>query len=476
MPRSAVIRSQTAAHLVSSRRGREAMMRSLFSNAALLPLFALFLSADRPARAGTDPGHAETTIYCGHLIDTLQGTTKDATTVVLRGERIVEVVPGWAARSESTLIDLKTETCMPGLSDMHVHLSGEADLKNSFVEDMTLNRADWMVRSTVYARRTLMGGFTTVRDVGDHNYDVVALRNQINAGWVPGPRIFASGPAIGSSGGHTDDSDGLRMDLQGNPGPEIGIIDGTEEARKAVRLHYKQGVDCIKIVASGGVQDESQSVGNPQLTEEEIQTLVTTAHDYGYTVATHAHGAEAMRRAVLGGVDSIEHGTFMSEEVMNLMKQHGTYYVPTMYTATFVTEKAKIAGSYSPVITRKALLVGPQIVKTVAAAYQHGVPLAYGTDEGVFPHGENWRDFPLLVQAGVSPMYAIQMATINAARLLKHDDELGSITPGKYADVVAVPGDPLADIDLMHKVDFVMRSGVVYKQAGREILPDRAPR
>ena len=417
-----------------------------------------------------------TIIHCGNLVDTLSGSMLGPTTVVIEGDRIKEVMPGAKLRPGTTVVDLTHETCMPGLSDMHVHLSSEADFQNSFQEEVTFNTADWVVRSTVYARRTLMAGFTTVRDVGDHNYEITSLRDQINKGWVPGPRIFACGPAIGSTGGHTDDTDGLRMDLQGDPGPAQSIINSPDEGRKAVRLHYKQNVDCIKIVASGGVQDESQSVGNPQLTEGEIKSLVETAHDYDYTVATHAHGAEAMRRAVVGGVDSIEHGTFMTEQVMELMKQRGTYFVPTMYTATFVTEKAKIPGAYSPVITRKALTVGPQIVKTVAAAYRHGVNLAYGTDEGVFPHGENWRDFPLLVQAGVPPMYTIQMATINAARLLKRESDLGSITPGKYADLVAVTGNPLTDIKLMGKVDFVMRAGIVYKQGGKETPRDEAPR
>lgn len=253
------------------------------------------------------------------------------------------------------------------------------------------------------------------------------------------------------------------------------MINSPDDARKAVRLHYKQNVDVIKVVASGGVQDESGSVDNPQLTEEEIAAVVQTAHDYGYVVGVHAHGSEAMRRAVLAGVDSIEHGTFMSESVMDLMKAHGTYFVPTMYTATFVTDKATRPGAYSPTVTRKALLVGPQIIKTVRLAYQHGVPIAYGTDEGVFPHGENWRDFPLLVEAGVPPMYAIQTATINAARLIKRDAELGSVTAGKFADIVAVGGDPLQDMRRMGHVSFVMKNGLIYKQHGKETIPDTAP-
>ena len=445
---------------------------------AFFLLFGIAVLTGRASGQSTPsaPSAAVTLLQCGSLIDTLAGKALGPTTVRIEGDRIAAVLPGRIAVSGAQVVDLSRETCMPGLSDMHVHLSNEADLSNSFTESVTLNESDWVVRSTVYARRTLMGGFTTVRDLGDSNYEVLGLRNQINAGWIPGPRIFAAGPALGSTGGHADATDGFRREFQPEEGPTQSMVNSDDDGRKAVRLHYKQGVDCIKVVASGGVQDESKSVDNPQLTEEELKTIVATAHDYGYTVAAHAHGPEAMRRAVMAGVDSIEHGTFMTEQVMDLAKAHGTYFVPTMYTATFVTEKAKIPGAYSATVTRKALLVGPQIVKTVAAAYKRGVLLAYGTDEGVFPHGENWRDFPLLVQAGVPPIYAIQMATINAARMIKHEDELGSVSVGKFADVIAVDGDPLTDIRRMSTVSFVMRSGVVYKQAGAEQTPDRAPR
>jgi imidazolonepropionase-like amidohydrolase len=315
----------------------------------------------------------------------------------------------------------------------------------------------------VYARRTLLAGFTTVRNVGDEHNESIALRNAVNAGEVPGPRIFSAGKFIGTTGGHADQTDGYRWDLQGDPGPKDGIINSPADAWKAVRQHYKDGADLIKIMPSGGVLDESSSSENPQMTLAEIQAVVAAAHDYGFTVAAHAHGAEAIRRAVLGGVDSIEHGTFMDDQDMRLMKQHGTWYVPTIIAGEFVMEKAK-EGWYPPQVARKAMEVGPRIMATAGKAYKAGVRIAFGTDAGVYPHGENAQEFVYMVQAGIPPMVAIQAATMHAAELLKHDKDFGSVSAGKYADVVAVPGNPLNDIALMKKVDFVMKAGTVYKQ------------
>lgn len=411
----------------------------------------------------------KTLLYCGHMVDSIAGKTVGETTVVIGGERIEEVVAGRKALAGATVIDLSQQTCLPGLIDAHVHLSSEFS-RNATYERFHLNPSDNAVRSTVYARRTLLGGFTTVRNLGDSDYETVALRNQINTGWIAGPRIFTAGQAIGTTGGHADPTDGLRLDLQGDPGPRNSIIDGPVDAMKAVRQHYKENVDVIKIMTTGGVLDESSSGDNSQMTQAEIDAVVATAHDYGFTVAVHAHGAEGIRRAIVGGVNSIEHGTYMDAEDMRLMKEHGTFYVPTVYAGAFVSQMAKIPGSYPPPVIPKALAIGPQILKTVGVAYKAGVKFAYGTDSGVFPHGQNWRDFPLLVQAGLPPMYTIQMATINAAELLQHDKDLGSITAGKYADIVTVPGDPIQDIALMEKVTFVMKAGKVYKQDGLEIV------
>jgi imidazolonepropionase-like amidohydrolase len=288
---------------------------------------------------------------------------------------------------------------------------------------------------------------------------------------VPGPRIFTAGTAIGSTGGHADGSDGYRKDLAGDPGPKDGIVNGPAEAWKAVRQHYKDGVDAIKIMPSGGVLDESASADNPQMTLEEIQAVVAAAHDYGYTVAAHAHGAEGIRRAVVGGVDSIEHGTFMDDADMKLMKQHGTWYVPTIIAGRYVAEKAAVPGYYPPRIAAKARQVGPVIQGTAGRAYRAGVKIAFGTDAAVYPHGQNAKEFAYMVEAGMPAAYTLQAATTHAAELLKQAKDLGSLEAGKFADIVAVAGNPLEDISVMQKVGFVMKAGQVWRRDDREVAP-----
>ncbi|HUB19760.1 MAG TPA: amidohydrolase family protein [Acidobacteriaceae bacterium] len=410
---------------------------------------------------------AVTVVHCPKLFDSAGGKMLGPTTVVIAGDKFEKVESGTQSETGATVIDL-TGTCLPGLIDDHVHLDMQFG-KNTYMELAHLNFANMVLRSTLYAHRTLLAGFTTVRNVGDHDYDTVALRDEIAAGRVIGPRIFTAGPAISTTGGHADWTNGLSMDLQGDPGPLQSIFNGPYEAMKVVRLHYKNGADLIKAMPSGGVMDLGTNGSGPQMSEEEIKALVDTAHDYGMKVAVHAHGAEAIRRSVIAGVDSVEHGTFMDDQDIQLMKEHGTFYCPTVYTGQFVAEQAK-AGDYPPAVTRKALEVGPQIMKTVTRAYQGGVKFAYGTDAGVYPHGQNWEDFIYLVKAGLPPAYTLQMATMNAAQLLGHEDEIGSVSPGKYADLVAVPGNPLDDIGVMSKVSFVMKAGVVYKRDGQEVL------
>jgi imidazolonepropionase-like amidohydrolase len=422
-------------------------------------------AADAPAAAPSAP---LTAIHCGHLLDVLAGQMLGPTTVIVEGKRVREVAAGSKTPEGATEIDLSTQTCLPGLIDSHTHLSSEGS-PTQYVDEFHWNLADYVVRSTIFARRTLLAGFTTVRNLGDRQNETVALRNAINAGQIAGPRIYTAGVAIGSTGGHADPTDGYRYDLAGDPGPEEGIINSVEDAAKAVRLHYKRGDDVIKIMPSGGVLDQSASGDNSQLTLEEIKAVVATAHDYGFTVAAHAHGAESIRRAVVGGVDSIEHGTYMDDQDMKLMKEHGTWYVPTIIAGDFVAHKAAIPGYFPPQVAAKAAAIGPLILGTAGRAYKAGVKIAFGTDAGVYPHGENAHEFELMVQAGMPPLYAIQAATVHASQLLKHEKDLGSVTAGKFADVVAVTGNPLDNIALLKQMNFVMKEGVVYKRDGKAL-------
>jgi imidazolonepropionase-like amidohydrolase len=422
-------------------------------------------AADAPAAASPAP---LTAIHCGHLLDVLAGQMLGPTTVIVEGKRVREVAAGSKTPAGATEIDLSGQTCLPGLIDSHTHLSSEGS-PTQYVDDFHWNLADYVVRATIYARRTLLAGFTTVRNLGDQQNETVALRNAINGGLIAGPRIYTAGVPIGSTGGHADPTDGYRYDLAGDPGPDQGIINSADDAAKAVRLHYKRGDDVIKIMPSGGVLDQSASGDNSQLTLEEIKAVVATAHDYGFTVAAHAHGAESIRRAVIGGVDSIEHGTYMDDQDMKLMKERGTWYVPTIIAGDFVAHKAAIPGYFPPQVAAKAAAIGPLILGTAGRAYKAGVKIAFGTDAGVYPHGENAHEFELMVQAGMPPLYAIQAATVHASQLLKHDKDLGSVTAGKFADVVAVTGNPLDNIGLLKQVSFVMKEGVVYKRDGKAL-------
>lgn len=454
------------------------MHRRLFAAAILscLPLAAATADAPPSATASAAP---VSVIDCARMIDPAAGKMLGETTLVVEDGQIKEMHGGSidiepyrqaasAAGHPFQFIKLADATCMPGLIDSHVHLTMEFS-KNSYSDKFRLNPADYAIRSTVYAKRTLLAGFTTVRNLGDSDNESIALRNAVNAGIVPGPHIFSAGQFVGTTGGHADPTNGFRWNLQGDPGPKDGIINSPAEAWKAVRQHYKDGADLIKIMPSGGVLDESSSAGNPQMTLEEIKAVVAAAHDYGFTVAAHAHGAEAIRRAVLGGVDSIEHGTFMDAQDMQLMKEHGTWFVPTIIAGQFVMEKAK-EGWYPPQVARKAEEVGPVIMATAGKAYKAGVKIAFGTDAGVYPHGENAKEFAYMVQAGMPPMFVLQAATTHAAELLHKQDQYGQIAVGRGADVIAVPGNPLNDITAMQHVNFVMKDGVVYKEDGKATL------
>lgn len=385
-------------------------------------------------------------------------------TVVVDGERIASVDNGYTpALAGDQVIDLTQATLTPGWIDCHVHLDIVLS-PQAFTEHVYLNPGDYALRAAYNAKLTLLAGFTTVRNLGDSFNSTIALRKAIARGEAIGPRIYTAGKAIGTTGGHADPTDGFSEKVMGNPGPMDGVINGPDQARQAVRQHYKEGVDLIKIMASGGVLSVETSGDNPQMDEDEIKAIVTTAHEYGLKVAVHAHGAEAVRRSVRAGVDSIEHGTYMDADDIALMKEHGTWYVPTLSAGHWVYEKAKIHGYFPELVRPKALTIGPLLDGTFARAHKAGLKIAFGTDTGVSGHGDNAQEFVFMVADGMSPMEAIQTATRNAASLIGVEKDIGTVEPGKFADLTAVPGDLLADISLVRHVSFVMKGGGVYRQ------------
>lgn len=403
-----------------------------------------------------------TLIHCGSLIDGKSKTLQSQVTIVVEGNKIVSVDKGFTkAGKEDKIIDLSKKTVMPGLIDMHVHIESETS-KDALVKRYTQNEADVAFQSTIYARKNLMAGFTTVRDCGGSGVNI-SLRNAVNAGTIVGPRIFTAGKGVATTGGHGDPTNGARKDLMGDPGPKEGVINGPDDARKAIRQRYKDGADFIKITATGGVLSVAKDGSGPQFTQEEVNAIVEAAKDYGFHTAAHAHGAEGMKRAVLAGITTIEHGTLMSEEVMDLMIQKGTYHVPTIIAGRSAAEYAKIPGYYHPLVVPKAIEIGSKIQENFNKAYKRGVKMAFGTDAGVFPHGENAREFGYMVEGGMPAIEALLCAMQINAEILGVGDKIGSIEKGKLADIVAVNEDPTKNIKTMEKVTFVMKDGVVYK-------------
>ena len=419
---------------------------------------AAALAALLPAAAG-----GATLIQAGHLIDGVGNAPRAEVTIVVEGTEIRAVEKGYRAPAAGdTLIVLRDATVLPGLWDMHVHLTSEYN-RGSQLEPFTLNEGDIALQGAFFAERTLNAGFTTVRDLGAAMNTSIELRNAINKGLIRGPRIFAAGKAIATTGGHADPTNGWAQRLMGEPGPRDGVINGPFNAAEAVRQRYKDGADTIKITATGGVLSVAKNGLNPQFTEEEVRAVVATARDYGFKVAAHAHGAEGIKRAVRGGVDSIEHGTFMDDEAIRLMKEHGTYYVPTLSAGRWVAERAQDPNFFPALVRPKAAAIGPQLKDTFARAYKAGLRIMFGTDTGVSAHGDNAKEFRYMVEAGMPPLEAIKSATIVPARFMEVADRLGSVEAGKLADLVAVPGDPLADIGALERVRFVMKEGKVYK-------------
>jgi imidazolonepropionase-like amidohydrolase len=408
---------------------------------------------------------ATQTVDCGRLLDVKSGSWRERVSIVIEDGVIKSIGPMTPGAGH---VDLSSRSCLPGLIDMHVHLTSETQpAVDAYRDRLTADPADMAYRSVKYAERTLLAGFTTVRDLGAEQALNVSLKRAIASGSIPGPRMFTAGKAIATTGGHADPTNNLSHFLGeaiGTPGPSEGVIDSPEQGRQAVRARYKEGADLIKITATGGVLSQAANGQNSQYTEDELRAIVATARDYGFRVAAHAHGAEGMKRALRAGVDSIEHGTLMDEETIALFKKTGHWYVPTISAGRYVADKAKDPNYYSALVRPKAAAIGPQLQATFARAHKAGVKIAFGTDAGVFPHGENAKEFGYMVEAGMRPIEAIRAATVHAALLLDQPQRLGQVEPGYVADIVAVDGDPLRDVKLLEQVKFVMKDGVVYKQ------------
>ena len=406
---------------------------------------------------------ADTLLHVGNLIDTDSGDITKAVTIRVIGNEISEVTKGYAnPKKNDQVINLKQSFVLPGFMDMHVHLAQEYVPKAE--RESKIEPEYRALFAANAASKTLMAGFTSVRNLGDGGMETISLREAIRKGLVIGPRIFTSGKTIATTGGHGDPTNGMPKDNYSPPTPEEGVIDSPEEAIKAVRQRYKDGTDGIKITATGGVLSVAKSGENPQFTNAELIAIIATANDYGLWTAAHAHGKEGMKRAVIAGINSIEHGTYMDQEVMDLMKARGTYYVPTIMAGDWVAKKAKIPNFFPALVKPKAEKIGPQIQSTFAKAYKAGVKIAFGTDSGVSAHGDNWQEFILMTDAGMSNKDALKSATIETAKLLRVEDKIGQIKPGMLADIIAVQNNPIEDISTVKNVSFVMKDGVIYKQ------------
>lgn len=418
----------------------------LHSLAALIALAALPAQAERIA------------LTAARYVDVDSGALRNQAVIVVDGERIVEVRSDGQVPADAKRIDLGDVTLLPGLIDCHVHIDWQSG--DYYVEAFRRSAIDNAVRAHIYAQRTLEAGFTTVRNVGSAEFIDVALRNAISRGEVRGPRILASGLALGATGGHADGGTGFSPYIKSEG--FNGIADGVDEIRAKIRFDVKYGADVIKFMASAGVLSEEESVGEPQYSQEEMNAVVEEAHRWHRKVAAHAHGAEAIKMAVKAGVDSIEHGSFLDDEAIALMKKHGTWLVADIYNDDYIlAEFARL--KYPPSTIEKERKVGRTQRESFQRAAKAGVKIAFGTDAGVYPHGDNARQFTKMVEWGQTPMQALQAATVRAAELLGRSGEVGSLKAGLYADVVAVPGNPLDNIATMEKVAFVMKGGKVEK-------------
>ncbi len=412
----------------------------------------------------------DTVIHAGRLIDGVSKAPRSNVSILIHDGRITAVQDGFVTPADAEVIDLSRATVLPGLIDCHVHITGQFDGGNPVAEAVTETRFDAAVKSTAYTRNTLLAGFTSVRDVGADADVVIALKKAIAKGIVVGPRMWVAGPPLSPTGGHGDAADGLDSELSDSTWTE-NIIDSPADARRIVRQLHRKGVDLIKIMPSGGVLSIGDDPHRQLMADDEIAEVVKTAHGLGLKVAAHAHGEAAINAAVRNGVDSIEHGTFASKESYKLMKQHGTYLVPTLLIGQVVYDVAKNhPEQLNPSSAEKAIQTVPRMLQNLHDAYHAGVKIAFGTDQSLAPHGTNAKEFALMVKAGMTPMDAIIAATGSATDLIGDTADIGSVRPGRYADLIAVEGDPLTDITQLEHVQFVMKGGVVYKSDGK-IVP-----
>ncbi len=402
-------------------------------------------------------------LQCGEIFDSESGKFLTERTIVVSGNKIKRIEKGFVTGTDAdSIVDLRSKTVLPGFIDMHVHIENESS-PSRYLERFTKNDVDVAFQSTVYAKRTLMAGFTTVRDLGGSGVNI-ALGKAINSGLVAGPRIFSAGKAIATTGGHADPTNGVRKELMEDPGPKEGVINSPEDAKKAVRQRYKEGADVIKITATGGVMSVAKNGQNPQFTVEELKAIVETANDYGMLTAAHAHGDEGMRRAIVAGIKTIEHGTLMEEPTMELMIKHNAYLVPTISAGKAAAAMADIPNFLPAVVATKAREIGPISEKNFKRAYEKGVPIVFGTDAGVSPHGDNGKEFTYMHDAGMPVVAALQSAMTTPAKLLGMQNELGILKAGFFADIVAVDKNPVNNVQVLESVSFVMKNGTVYKK------------
>jgi imidazolonepropionase-like amidohydrolase len=408
------------------------------------------------AAAGAADVPAITAVKAAHMVDVRSGKLIDQAVVLISGERITAAGSQLAIPAGATVIDLGNKTMLPGLIDAHTHITGRPEDAGYGIIAKSIPRIT--LTGAHNALTTLRAGFTTIRDVGADGYTDIGLRDAINDGDVPGPRILASGPPLGITGGHCDDT----MHAPEYKSTALGVADGVDEALKVTRRNIKYGADVIKICATGGVLSFGDDPRTSQYTLEELKAIIGEAHRLGRKAAAHAHGGDGIRLAVLAGIDSIEHGSYIDDEGIKLMKEHKTYLVPTLYLGDWLIDNAEAIKLPAPLL-EKAKVVLPQARINIGKAIKAGVPIAFGTDAAVYPHGLNAREFAVLVKLGMTPAQAIRTATVNAADLLGWSDKVGSIEAGKYADLIAVDGDPLNDVRALEQVQWVMKGGAVVK-------------